>query len=236
MKQAPLHPEFPRRGSGFTLIEILVSIGIIALLALFAFVGTTGYIEKGRKSKASAQFRDFKVGLSLFEADYQKPPIPKSKRDTGWDTIYGDPGGFYSNDFLVAALAGEDRDYPYVGESFATRDVNPLQQCYMKFPFAADKKSGVGDDGILYDPWGREVMVAINGFESVNSPGSLSEFSGGQNDKRLYTWGLAEYTDTKPRSESYVFWSYGKDGEKGKNGESVSSIVPLRGSDDVVSW
>ena len=176
------------------------------------------------------------MGLTLFETDYKKPPIPRSKRETGWDTIYGDAGGNYTNQFLVSALAGDDKDYPYKGENFSTRDVNPRGESYMTFPPANNNKMGVGTDGKLYDPWGREIMVAINGFKSSYDGDVLVSFGGGRNDERLHTWGLAEYSETMPRDQSFVFWSYGKDGKKGNGAPNVSSKVPLTSSDDVISW
>lgn len=224
------------KSPGFTLVEMLVVIAIIALLAVLSTVGASRFIENGRKVRAMAQFRDFQVGLTLFEGDYQKPPIPSSKRDTGYDTIYGDAGGFYTTQFLISALAGEDKDYPYGGENFSAKEANPRNESYMVFPFSAENKSGVGKDGKLYDPWGREVMVAINGFKSNNSDEELVDFNDGRNDRRLHTWGLAEYRDTKPMEQSFVFWSYGKDGKKGKNSPNKGDVVPLQGSDDVISW
>jgi prepilin-type N-terminal cleavage/methylation domain-containing protein len=222
--------------SAFTLVELLIVILIVVILAVLVVAGATRFMESGRKVQAMAQFRDFQVGMTLFEGDYQKPPIPQSKRDTGWDTIYGDPGGNYSNQFLVAALAGEDKDFPYKGESFSSKDVNPRNECYMTFPYSPDKKSGVGQDGKLYDPWGGEVMVAINGFKSNQSGDELVAFNNGQNDRRLHTWGLAEYKETKPMEQTYVFWSYGKDKKKGNKAPNNQSVVPLTGSDDVISW
>ena len=224
---------------GFTLVELLVVIVIIAVLSVLVATGTNRLIENGRKVKAMSQFRDFQVGLALFEGDYLKPPIPSSKRDTGWDTIYGDPGGNYSTQFLVAALAGEDKDFPYVGENFSSNEVNPRNESYMVFPLAPDNIYGVGNDGRLYDPWGGEVMVAINGFKSTNAEDTLVDFNEGEpgrNDRRMHTWGLAEYRETKPKDQSYVFWSYGKDKKKGDDAPEVGNVVPLSGSDDVISW
>ncbi len=222
--------------SGFTLIELLIVIAIIAVLATLATFGAGRFIENSRKVQALAQFRDFQVGMTLFETDYRKPPIPRTKRESGWDTIYGDPGGNYTNQFLVAALAGENKDYPYQGENFSTADVNPRGESYMTFPMATNNKKGVGLDGKLYDPWGREIMVAINGFKSNNERDQLVDFGGGRNDLRLHTWGLAEYSETKPKEQSYVFWSYGKDGVKGNGKSNGQGQVSLAGSDDVVSW
>jgi prepilin-type N-terminal cleavage/methylation domain-containing protein len=221
--------------NAFTLVELLVVIAIIGVLATLSFLGTNRMIENGRKVKCLAQFRDFNVGMTLFEGDYQKPPIPANKKDNGYDTIYGDPNPLYHNDFLVSVLAGEDKDYPYKGDvSFSAKQTNPRGESYMTFPLASDKKSGVGPDGILYDPWGREIMVAVN---CLNAPDAeLKDFSGGLNDRRLHTWGLAEYKETKPRDQSFVFWSYGKDGKKGKNAPGYGDVVPLAGSDDVISW
>lgn len=229
------HPSSPAN-RGFTLVELLVVIAIVTVLALLSTLGISRYMDSGRKVQALSQFRDFQIGMTMFEGDYRKPPIPRTKRDTGWDTIYGDPGGNYTNQFLVAALAGEDKDYPYGGENFSSKEVNPQNETYVTFPFSPNNKSGVGKDGKLYDPWGREVMVAINGFKSNNEGDTLVDFNNGRNDSRLHTWGLAEYTEKKPREQSFVFWSYGKDGKKGKGAANNQSVVPLAGSDDVVSW
>ena len=221
---------------GFTLVELLVVIAIIAVLAAVTFTGVRGFVEKGRKVQALAQFRDMEVGMRMFEGDYRRPPIPSSKRDTGWDTIYGDPGGNYSTQFLISALSGEDKDYPYGGENFSSKEANPRNESYLRLPPAANNRNGVGTDGKLYDPWGREIMVAVNGMRSNNEGDELVDFNNGRNDRRLHSWGLAEYTDTKPKDESFVFWSYGKDGKKGDGAPGYGSVVPHKGSDDVISW
>ncbi|QTN33381.1 prepilin-type N-terminal cleavage/methylation domain-containing protein [Akkermansiaceae bacterium] len=225
-----------RKKRAFTLVELLIVIAILLVLALLATVGLRRFAENGKKVQALAQFRDFGIAMAMFEGDYRKPPIPSSKRDTGWDTIYGDPGGNYTNQFLISALAGDDKDYPYGGENFSSKEVNPRNESYINFPFAPNNKLGVGKDGKLYDPWGREVMVAINGFKSNNPDDQLVDFNNGRNDRRLHTWGLAEYKETKPREQSYVFWSYGKDGKKGNASNGNQTVVPLAGSDDVISW
>lgn len=226
------------RQSAFTLVELLVVIAIILALALFSVMGASRYIEQARKARTMDQFRNFQAGITLYVGDYQRPPIPESKWNYGWDTIYGDPGGKYTTQFLVSALKGDiedgDGDFSYDGETFSARAANPRNETYVVFPYAADKKGGVGDDGKLYDPWGGEIMVAINVLNSID--GELVDFNNGKNDRRMHTWGLAEYTETKPKEQDYVLWSYGKDKKKGKNAPSVGSVVSLQASDDVVSW
>jgi prepilin-type N-terminal cleavage/methylation domain-containing protein len=216
--------------SGFTLVELLVVIAIVAVLVALSFVGIGKFIENGRKVQALAQFKDLEIGLKMFETDYNRPPVPLSKRAQAEDTVYGDPGGIYKNDFVIAALIGEEKDFPYDGESFSVKDVNPRGEKFLELQFSPDKKNGVAKDGNLYDPWGNTLIIAIN------APPFSQDFNGGRGDRRMHTYETGEYKETKPREQSFVFWSYGKDGKKGKGGTSPQAIVPYAGSDDVISW
>jgi len=230
----------PRAGGGFTLVELLVVIAIVAVLVVLSVAGSKRFIDNGKKVQAMTQFRQLQVGFSAFELDYTKPPIPASKRsDTEYtDTVYGDPGGLYGNEYLISVLAGSDKEYPMkTSETFSAKESNPRQEAYTTFPFVADKKNGVGDDGKLYDPWGGEMIMAINGMAAPGATlNTTAQGNKGKNDQVLYTWGLGEYKETKPKFQTAVFWSYGKDKKKGNSAPNVGDVVPLSGSDDVVSW
>ncbi len=128
-----------KRFKGFTLVELLVVISIIAVLAVLSFWGSSRFIENARKVQALAQFRDLEVGMTMFVGDYQKPPTPQQKKDSGWDTIYGD-GGNYTNQFLVSVLSGKDEKYTYGDESFSAKDANPRGETYITFPLVPDNK------------------------------------------------------------------------------------------------
>ena len=223
----------PKPGTkGFTLVELLVVIAIVAVLALLGFIGSSRFIENGRKVQTLAQFRDLQVGMGLFVNDYTKPPIPASKEYDGDDTVYGDPPTpYYHNGFLVAVLVGESKEFSSstTGEIFDVSQVNKLKESYIQLPFKKDKKGGVGPDGNLYDPWGSEIIVAVNGFAGEGK--TLVASNKGKSDRLLYTYGLGEYKETKPREQAYVFWTYGKDGKKGTGGAGN-----YKGSDDVISW
>jgi prepilin-type N-terminal cleavage/methylation domain-containing protein len=212
-----------RQGAAFTLIELLVSVAIVVVLAALVILVSRKAIDKARSVHCVAQMRDVTTGLQAFIFDYQRPPLPESKRVTGWDTIYGDPGGLYGNEFLVAVLAGEDAEFETnTDEVFIPSDANPRGETYATFPVVADKKLGVDkEDGRLYDPWGRQLMIA------VNTPPYRRRDANGQYDEKMMTWGLAEYEDSEPRDQQFVLWSYGKDGVKAE---------VKGGSDDVTSW
>ncbi len=221
---------------GFTLVELLVVIAIIAVLAVLSFFGASRFIENGRKVQALAQFRDFEVGMTMYVADYQKPPTPPAEKASGKDTLYGNPNPRYHNSFLISVLSGDGQDYPSGSETLSSKLANPRGETYIIFPTAVDQKTpkkGVGKDGILYDPWGKEVMVAVNSYNAPDQPLDDSEAgTGGVNDNMLDTYGFGEYKETKPKKQAYVFWSYGKDGKKG-NGKPNT---PYAGTDDVISW
>lgn len=218
------------RRQGFTLIELLVVIVIIVVLAVLSAVGAGKFIDKGKKVQALAQIRDLSTGLQAFAVDYQRGPIPKEKRDAGVDTVYGDPGGTFTNDFIVSALLGDPKQFSYGASNFDVADVNPKKETYLQLPLSADKKNGVGTDGILYDPWGNSMMIAIN------TPPYRSDEAQGVYDRLMWTFGVGQYTDSKPREQDFVIWSFGKDGKKGKNGASKTDLVPFANSDDVTSW
>ncbi len=230
------------RSAGFTLVELLVVIAIIAVLALLGFMTATKMIDRGKKVQALAQLRDLNSGFTMFVTDYQKPPIPPTKR--GYDTIYGDPKGKHQNGYLVAVLVGDPKNLSYDGQNFNVDDVNPQHQQYIIFPSKTDGKGGVGKDGNLYDPWGTEIIAAINGGKLPGNEDDYSDSNGGSNDRILETYGLGEYKDqngnieTKPRDQDFVFWTYGRDKVKGTVDKATGKpkSEAYTGSDDVISW
>lgn len=213
-----------RKGrGGFTLVELLVSIAIIVVLAALVILISKRGIDRARSVQCVGQMRDLTTSLHAFAFEYQRPPLPESKRVTGWDTIYGDPGGLYGNEFVVAVLAAGDGEFETnTDEVFIPRDANPRGEVFYTPSYVEEGKYGVNrEDGRLYDPWGRQLMIA------VNTPPYRRWDGNGQYDEKLMTWGLAEYLDTEPRDQQFVIWSYGKDGVKAET---------KAGSDDVISW
>ncbi len=204
----------------------MVVIAIIAVLAALIFAISGKMILKAQKTACLGLMKDISVALSSYEVDHNQLPLPRVKDE--WDTILGDPDGLYSTAPLVSVLTGgedgvwEEND----GNSFDLSNLNPEGEVYLS-PNIARKQNegGIKEDGKLYDPWGRELMFALNSRRQNHDSNK------GYRDEILYTWGLAEWAETKPGYESFVIWSYGKDGIKGK-GENAT----FRGSDDVKTF
>jgi len=229
----------PRRPRGFTLVELLVVITIVGVLATMAMVGMPRILEKGKHVQALAQIRDLTLGLKSFEIDNNTALLPHDQRAAGQDTVYGEVNGEFSTGIVVAVLGGMGDNLPYHPIEYDVKDINPKEQVYMIFKLAGQKNNGVTPDGELNDPWGRQWMIAINAFKSTNTDAVLVEkntTNPGKNDSHMDTKGLAVYSDTEPRDQSFVIWSYGKDGKKGGEESRGKKIPPYAGSDDAISW
>jgi type II secretory pathway pseudopilin PulG len=214
-----------------------VVITIVGVLATIGMVGAPKFIEKGRKVTALAQIKDLSVGFASFEAENNRPMIPQQQRSQGLDTVYGNTKGEFSNGIIVAVLGGKSESLSYKVMDFDIKEITNKEEKYLTFKLADKKKNGVGPDGLLYDPWGREWMFAVNAFNSPDSElVEINPNTPGKNDSILDTQDLAVYSDTKPRDESWVMWSYGKDGKKGGEEAKAKKIPPYNSSDDVASW
>lgn len=70
-------PRAKRFASGFTLIEIMVVVGIVAILAAIAVPNYTEYIRRGKVSEALAQLSSLRVQMEQYFQDnrtYQTVP------------------------------------------------------------------------------------------------------------------------------------------------------------------
>lgn len=234
----------PIPGTGFarafTLIELLVVMTIIAVLAFAIFGGVNKALLKARKLTCQSVMKNAGDGLINYAADnYGKNPAPPSK--VAVDTIYGDTGGLYSSEWLLAVLTGMDGSFQVDGAPADVKPANPAGTVYVEFQRVSQPKSGLYIDETtgkprLCDPWGRDIIFAIN------SPSQkFAVPRGGQDDQVLDTYGFCEYVDTKvdPTRDTRAFaiMSFGEDGLKGKEASTVTDkTATFAGSDDVISW
>jgi prepilin-type N-terminal cleavage/methylation domain-containing protein len=230
------HPPIRRRlRPGYTLIELLVTIVIIAILVAVIMGGVSKALNKARRVTCAAVMRTAATGLTSYMADnYGKTPAPPTKKD--WDAIYGDPGGLYSTEWLLAVLLGSDGTFTEGdGSTASAKDANPSGTVYAEFERQSGPKGGLYVDEAgkakLYDPWGREIIFAIN------SPVQGAYLANGYRDQVLYTWGLCEYKESKVDARPFAMLSAGEDGFKGlERGVLFDGNTTFAGSDDVISW
>jgi type II secretory pathway pseudopilin PulG len=64
-----------RRLSGVTMVEILVVVGIIAILAQLLAPASIGALDSARMSNCTSNFRQLIVAAKLYEQDYDQLPV-----------------------------------------------------------------------------------------------------------------------------------------------------------------
>ena len=77
------------RRSAFTLIELLLVMVILVILASIVVPKMTGYSERARKSRATAEIGSFKTALQAFEVDCGRFPTS----DEGLHALVQAPSG-----------------------------------------------------------------------------------------------------------------------------------------------
>ncbi len=143
-----------KRNKGFTLVELLVVISIIAVLATLAAPAIMKALQKSKITKAKGVCKAFEVAVNQFENDYNYLPYGGEGNPPTTDS---EPP-LRSDDDVVAVLAGREDQINYkkikffeTGEATGSNDDN--------------YKDGMHIDGStakLYDPWGETYYIVFD--------------------------------------------------------------------------
>lgn len=166
------------RAAGFTLTELLVVIGIIALLAGIAVPTVSRAIEGGKKTKARSELQAIVAAVKAYKQEYGCWPAtePMSTDTTGEFGAWYGPSkwatstGLSRGRDLMKILSGQN-----VGSGMGTswpRPMNPKQIRFLE---------GAQTDGTFVDPWGMQYCVKMD----VNESGGLEYGTGNSGVENL---------------------------------------------------
>lgn len=89
MFTTPMRTTSTRREAGFTLLELLVVLGILALLAAVAYPSVLKYMGKARSETAKAQIAAIGTAVELYALDMGAAP----PTETGLNALVNAPSG-----------------------------------------------------------------------------------------------------------------------------------------------
>lgn len=149
------------RASGFTLIEMLVVITLIAILTSLSFSAYKGVMTRARNLDAASTCRSLVSAIQNYASDYHRMPARSTSDETPIDLDAGSP--------LLKVLLGDDVDR-----------LNPRRVTYFEPKIGKNGAGGlVGkeDAFALTDAWGTpyRVIMDTNWDQRVNNPDVKNE-------------------------------------------------------------
>ena len=204
---------------GFTLMELLIVIAMIAILIGIGYPTFISILEKARKTQAANEEQQIVAAVNGFYTDYGKYPLVTADTIIAGSTTPSNADLFYS---LRAVALGANAPVNGIPA------VNPRAIVFIQPPISkTGTKGGINTTtGIWYDPFGSPYNVMIDGSY----------------DNQLTN----PYTDAPSGTTLYlgvIVWSFGKNGRLGGGAaapgfSSTENGTPnnFTNSSDVISW
>lgn len=184
----------------FTLVELLMAIGIIVILAAISIPTALSAIKKAETAKAQAEMTALVTALKNYESTYGFLPFHFRKSSNTSPATDGEvqPGDY--SDF-IKVLQGENLD-------IKGRKMNPRKLAFLEIQG--------NTKGEYEDPWGNDYTVVIDG----DGDGKIIQE---QDDWKYYQLKVEKDSDNKyALYQSILIISKGPDGEMGDDKASLA--------------
>jgi prepilin-type N-terminal cleavage/methylation domain-containing protein len=172
-----------RLRAGFTLVEMLVVIAIIAILAAMLLPALAKVKVSAQKAQAKLQMQDLVTAIQKYDSDYGRFPIssgPASVQSVagGGDFTYGgslfadniansvlDPTNsvYTTNNSEVIAILMDITDTSVTAVN-KNHQKNPQSTIFLNAKMTGDTNTwpGVGSDLVYRDPWGNPYVITMD--------------------------------------------------------------------------
>jgi len=133
--------------SGFTLLEVMLVIGIIAILAGLLFPVVIGARARAKEKQAAAETRTILVAIKAYRQEYGKWPAQ----------IYATQDVTYvtNNWIVIQTLLGSNVTHP----ENISRQLNPKNKIFLNLQVNTNNPDYVGN---YLDPWGIPYVICID--------------------------------------------------------------------------
>lgn len=184
----------------FTLVELLMAIGIIVILAAISIPTALSAIKKAETAKAQAEMTALVTALKNYESTYGFLPFHFKKSSNTSPATDGEvqPGDY--SDF-IKVLQGENLE-------IKGRKMNPRKLAFLEIQG--------NTKGVYEDPWGNDYTVIIDG----DGDGKIIQEL---DDWKYYQLKVEKDSDNKyALYQSILIISKGPDGEMGDDKASLA--------------
>lgn len=184
----------------FTLVELLMAIGIIVILAAISIPTALSAIKKAETAKAQAEMTALVTALKNYESTYGFLPFHFKKSSNTSPATDGEvqPGDY--SDF-IKVLQGENLE-------IKGRKMNPRKLAFLEIQG--------NTKGVYEDPWGNDYTVVIDG----DGDGKIIQEL---DDWKYYQLKVEKDSDNKyALYQSILIISKGPDGEMGDDKASLA--------------
>ena len=169
---------------GFTLIEILIVMAIIAILVSIAYPVITSKLVEAKRTESRKQCTDIAEGIKSFYQEYNTYPVKNegSIADSGSGTTIRTKEGDSAD--LITILYGKEK---------SENRINEKKIQFITGSIVDTKVNGIyrrGDSYGYYDPWGEAYYVMIS--HNVDGEGIDDPCATGTNrstEQSVIVWG-----------------------------------------------